>query len=182
MAGPHDEVGRQSKVPLSHQAEVFVPAISPQTNGYVPMHAGLGCERSRAPRVVEGVKCGEHLGPDEVFTRLLRGEHQVFTQCSTRCSHAPSTRSERTDARGMPIHTHLPRARSMTMSLCVLALHGWVAKDGNYSEKIGGECGGSGCGWSCMVLYANFRDRQHPTVQNLKPHGFQAAVLAIIAK
>eukprot|EP00966_Prymnesium_polylepis_P142782 3296803-Prymnesium_polylepis.1 len=25
----------------------------------------------------------------------------------------------------------------MTTSLCVLALHGWVAKDGNYSEKIG---------------------------------------------
>eukprot|EP00966_Prymnesium_polylepis_P235464 5445715-Prymnesium_polylepis.1 len=39
----------------------------------------------------------------------------------------------------------------MPMSLCVLALHGWVAKDGNYSEKIDGECGGGGCGSSCMV-------------------------------
>eukprot|EP00966_Prymnesium_polylepis_P191944 4447859-Prymnesium_polylepis.3 len=35
---------------------------------------GLSFERPRALRVVEGVKCAEHLGPDEVFTHLPRGE------------------------------------------------------------------------------------------------------------
>eukprot|EP00966_Prymnesium_polylepis_P260641 6020481-Prymnesium_polylepis.1 len=55
----------------------------------------------------------------------------------------------------------------MTTSLCVLALHGRVAIDGNYSESVVVSVCGSGCGWSCMVSYASFRDRQHPTVQNL---------------
>eukprot|EP00966_Prymnesium_polylepis_P176425 4083741-Prymnesium_polylepis.1 len=62
------------------------------------------------------------------MSRCSPSVHALFT-------HAPSTRSEQTRAT-CPIHTHLPRARSMTTSLCVLALHGRVAKDGNYSESV----------------------------------------------
>eukprot|EP00966_Prymnesium_polylepis_P172788 3996066-Prymnesium_polylepis.1 len=78
---------------------------------------------------------------------MLRGEHPGCSPSDPRAVHTPpSTRTRSQTRAACPIHTHLPRARSMTVSLCVLALHGWVAKYGNYSEKIGGECGGSGCG------------------------------------
>eukprot|EP00966_Prymnesium_polylepis_P007118 164239-Prymnesium_polylepis.1 len=52
------------------------------------------------------------------------------------------------------------------MSRCVLALHGWVAKDGNYSENIGGECGGSL--WLRLVLHGlvGMKLSRQPT-----PHG-----------
>eukprot|EP00966_Prymnesium_polylepis_P228536 5289141-Prymnesium_polylepis.1 len=51
------------------------------------------------------------------------------------------------------------------MSLCVLALHGWVAKDENYSDNIGGKCGGSL--WLRVVLHGLVgKLSQQPT-----PHG-----------
>eukprot|EP00966_Prymnesium_polylepis_P264100 6101172-Prymnesium_polylepis.1 len=65
------ESGRCTRTTSTHLVCVWTPCVQ-NVHSVKVDDAELSFERSRAPRVVGGVKCGEHLGPDEVFTHLLR--------------------------------------------------------------------------------------------------------------
>jgi hypothetical protein len=80
--------------------------------------AGLVLERSRTLHVLEGVKCGEHLSPE-------RCSPWVFTQSSTRCSHAAVDSNASADARGMP-HPHAPPSRQIHDHEPVCPCASWV--------------------------------------------------------
>eukprot|EP00966_Prymnesium_polylepis_P290495 6710071-Prymnesium_polylepis.1 len=70
----------------------------------------------------------------------------------------------------------------MTTSLCVLALHGRLANDGNYSESLVVSevvVVAGGLAWF-RRLQAFETDNTRPHGSKLKPHGYKAAVRALL--